>query len=120
MVRVTGGKKKSGERGMLPVTIRQLIDAHVDEVVKVDGREANQVTFVGQIVDEATTVRPVCASCASPLACVHTRLLVSSPDAGYPAVMRARAWLDWLTTPFVHTERVHHLQDYGLHGRNRG
>jgi len=90
----TGGKKKSGERGMLPVTIRQLIDAHVDEVVKVDGREANQVTFVGQIVEEATTVRLVCASCASPLACVDTRLLVSSPDAGYPAVMCARAWLD--------------------------
>jgi len=102
----TGGKKKSGERGMLPVTIRQLIDAHVDEVVKVDGREANQVTFVGQIVEEATTVRLVCASCASPLACVDTRLLVSSPDAGYPAVMCARAWLDWLTTPFVHTQSV--------------
>jgi len=54
-----GGKKRSGERGMLPVTIKQIIAAQQEgeEGCKVDGREANQVTFVGQIVNVKDSVR---------------------------------------------------------------
>lgn len=53
----SGGKKKSGERGMLPVTIKQILGAHEDgeenNVYKIDGRECTQVTIVGQIISRA-------------------------------------------------------------------
>jgi len=51
--------KKSGERGMLPVTIKQIQEAvpGEDDGFTIDGRETNQITFVAQIINVEEAVR---------------------------------------------------------------
>lgn len=49
-----GKAKKSGERGMLPVTIKQIMGAQEEgdeNAYKIDGRECTQVSIVGQIIN---------------------------------------------------------------------
>jgi len=65
--------KKSAERGMLPVTIKQIQEAlpGEDDGFTIDGRETNQITFVAQIlrVDEAVR-RFLPCSCALYFSCL--------------------------------------------------
>ena len=49
-----------GERGLLPVTVKQIMESKTegdDSEFVIDDREAKQITIVGQIIDLQTQVR---------------------------------------------------------------
>ena len=53
-------KKRMGERGLLPVTVKQIMESKTegdDNEFVIDDREAKQITIVGQITDLQTQVR---------------------------------------------------------------
>lgn len=66
----TAAKKKSSERGMLPVTVKQILEATTSEDdvdgFLIDGRETTQITFICQIIEVCEAVRALPGSFPGP------------------------------------------------------
>jgi len=97
MVVILHRKKKSGSasQSLIPVTIKQLLDAtqaHQDDVFKIDGRELNQVTFIGCILRLSNLTTNVSTTIDDGTGTIEVRIWLDQEDQSDAAIQKRTMW----------------------------
>ncbi|EKX39999.1 replication protein A2, 32kDa [Guillardia theta CCMP2712] len=94
------GKKSNAEKGMLPVSIKQVMNApqdSQDEDIKIDGRDTKQVTIIAYIVDVKETSTSVTFSLEDGTGNIDAIMWIDQDESEF--MVRSRA--EWVVGTYV-------------------